>query len=200
MNKEELLKEIEGRSKVIIELGCGPNKKNGTIGIDIIDLPGVDYVANLEEGLPFLPDNSVDEFHSRHVLEHVDNFELLMKDIHRVLKPGGRKVIAVPHFANPHYYSDFTHKRFFGLYTFDYFSQPENQLRRKVPAFYVQFHFKVIHRKLIFKSPDFLIRHFFKSILQKIFNSNSWWQEWYEESFCYIFPCQEIEFIIEPEK
>lgn len=201
MNREELVAHIQSLPKVIVELGCGPDKQTGAIGIDHLPLPGVDFVADLEGGLPFLPDNSVDEFFSRHVLEHIENFEFLMKEIHRTIRPGGVKRIYVPHFSNPHYYSDFTHKRFFGLYSFDYFSRPAHQLRRKVPAFYVDFHFKVVNRRLIFKSPDFPLRHFFKSkILEPIFNLNSWWQEWYEESFCYIFPCQEIEFIIEPEK
>lgn len=201
MTTEKLLKSIEGSENVVIEIGCGPNKMKGAIGIDIIKLPGVDYVADLENGLPFLPDKSVDEFHSRHVLEHVVNFELLMREIHRTLKPGGKKFIAVPHFSNPYYYSDYTHKRFFGLYSFEYFSHSENQLKRKVPAFYVDFHFKVIHRKLIFNSPTFPLRHFFKKrILENIFNLSSWWQELYEECFCYIFPCQEIQYIIQPEK
>lgn len=201
MEKDELLRQISSLKKVIIELGCGPNKMKGAIGIDHLPLGGVDFVADLEQGLPFLPDNSIDEIHSRHVLEHVQNFEQLMKDIHRVLKPGGKKIIIVPHFSNPHFYSDYTHKSFFGLYSFDYFSRPQNQLKRKVPSFYLNFHFKVTYRKLKFKSPDFLIRHLFKKhVLQNFFNINSWFQEWYEESFCYIFPCQEIEFVIEPEK
>lgn len=201
MEKQELLKLIYGRDKVIVELGCGINKKEGAIGIDHLPLEGVDYVANLENGLPFLPDNCVDEIYTRHVLEHVGNFQQLMKEIHRVLKPGGKKVIIVPHFSNPHFYSDFTHKSFFGLYSFDYFSRPAHQLRRKVPSFYLDYYYKVTHRKLVFKSPDFFLRHMFKKyFLQNFFNINSWFQEWYEESFCYIFPCQEIEFILEPEK
>lgn len=201
MNQEDLLKKINSTDKVVIELGCGTSKMEHAIGIDVLNLPGVDYVANLEEGLKFLPDNSVDEIHSSHFLEHIQNFELLLRDIHRVLKPTGKKYIAVPHFSNPYYYSDYTHKRFFGLYTFDYFSHPEDQLRRKVPAFYVDFHFKTLKRKLIFNSPPFPIRHFFKKrVLEKIFNLNSWWQELYEESFSYIFPCQEIQYIIQPKK
>ena len=201
MTTEQLLKHIEEAEKVIIEMGCGPDKMEGAIGIDIIDLQGVDYVADLEKGLSFLPDNSVDEYHSRHVLEHVGNFEQLMKEIYRTLKPGGKKYIAVPHFSNPYYYSDYTHKRFFGLYSFEYFNRPENQLKRKVPSFYVNFHFRVVKRRLIFNSPTFPLRHFFKKrILENFFNMSSWWQELYEEWFCYIFPCQEVQYVIQPEK
>jgi predicted SAM-dependent methyltransferase len=38
---------------IIIELGCGPRKKPGRIGIDILDLQEVDIVADLNEGFPF---------------------------------------------------------------------------------------------------------------------------------------------------
>ena len=198
---EELLKEIKSRSKVVIELGCGPNPPREVIGIDHLDLPGVHFVTNLEEGLAMIPDNSIDEIHSRHFMEHIQNFDGLLRDIHRILKQGGKNFVVVPHFANPYYYSDYTHKRFFGLYSFDYFSRVENQLVRKVPAFYDDLKFKVIKRKIIFKSPDFPIRNFFKNrILQPVFNSSSFMQELYEGSFCWQFPCQELEFEMIPEK
>ncbi|MGK7391179.1 MAG: class I SAM-dependent methyltransferase [Candidatus Cyclobacteriaceae bacterium M2_1C_046] len=201
MNQKDLLAKINSTEKVIIELGCGTTKMENAIGIDALDLPGVDFVTNLENGLPFLPDNSVDEIHSSHFLEHIENFEVLLREIHRVLKPNGKKFIAVPHFSNPYYYSDYTHKRFFGLYTFDYFSLEKDQLKRKVPAFYVDYHFKTLRRKLIFNSPPFPVRHAFKKrILQNIFNLSSWWQELYEENFAYIFPCQEIQYLIQPIK
>ena len=61
---EQLLKEIAGRDKVVIELGCGPNPPQNIIGIDHLALEGVHYVTNLEEGLKMIPDNSVDELHS----------------------------------------------------------------------------------------------------------------------------------------
>jgi len=64
---------IDGGEKIIIELGCGPRKKEGRIGIDAVDLPGVDIVADLEKGFPFLPDNSVDQIHCRSFLEHIKN-------------------------------------------------------------------------------------------------------------------------------
>jgi predicted SAM-dependent methyltransferase len=199
--QEELLAQIAARPKVVIELGCGPNPPANVIGIDHFALPGVHFVTNLEEGLAMIPDNSIDEIHSHHFMEHIQNFEGLMCDIHRILKPGGKNVVFVPHFSNPHYYSDYTHKRFFGLYTFDYFSSPENQLSRKVPSFYNEFKFNVIKRKLIFKTPEFvLLNQFNKRILQPLFNANSFMQELYEGTFCWRFPCRELQFEMIPEK
>jgi predicted SAM-dependent methyltransferase len=65
--KIDLNQAISSRGPVIIELGCGPKKKPGRIGVDKINLPNVDIVAGLEQGLPFLPDNSVDQIHCRSV-------------------------------------------------------------------------------------------------------------------------------------
>jgi len=124
------------KRRLIIELGCGKNKKKGRIGIDRLDLPGVDIVADLEDGLTFLPDCSVDEIHSRSFFEHVQNFEELVAEVVRVLKKNGKCFVFVPHFSNPYYYSDYTHNKFMGLYTFYYFVESKYQLQRKVPSFY----------------------------------------------------------------
>jgi hypothetical protein len=61
MTTEEFLKEIQKKDVVRIDLGCGPNKKDGYFGVDMLPLKGVDLVTDLEKGLPFIPDNSVDE-------------------------------------------------------------------------------------------------------------------------------------------
>ena len=45
------------------------------------------------------PDNFVDLVLSSHTLEHVWNDEALLQEFHRVLKPGGRLVVVVPHDA-----------------------------------------------------------------------------------------------------
>lgn len=103
---------FDSGKRVVVELGCGPRKKEGRIGIDKLDLPNVDIVSDLEDGLSFMPDKSVDEIHCRSILEHIENFENLVRDIVRVLKSNGTARVFVPHFSNPYYYSDYTHKRF----------------------------------------------------------------------------------------
>lgn len=67
-----------------IDLGCGPNKKNGTVGIDYIAYPGVDYVLNLEKDLLPLPDSSVDYIYSSHFLEHIDDPFQLFTEVSRI--------------------------------------------------------------------------------------------------------------------
>lgn len=185
--------------QVIVELGCGPKKAPGRIGVDMVALPGVDIVADLENGLRFLEDNSVDELHARSLLEHIENFAQLMEEIMRVVKNDGKVHIFVPHFSNPFFYSDYTHSKFFGLYTFYYFVNHGKQLRRKVPTFYGDLRFEVVSLRLIFRSRFRGIR-LLKKMLEKIINSNSWFQEFYEENLCYFFPCYGIEVVLSPDK
>ncbi len=188
---------LNSGGRVRVELGCGEKKKPGCIGVDIIDFDAVDIVADIESGLGFLPDNSVDEIHSRSNLEHIANFEGLMREILRVLKKDGKAHIFVPHFSNPHYYSDFTHLRFFGLYSFYYFVPAEKQLKRKVPVFYTDMRINILSIRLKFRSSFRLLKPL-KSIFGRIINSSSFMQEYYEENLCYIFPANGIELVFEP--
>ena len=149
----------------------------------------------------FIPNNSVDEYITSHFLEHVQNFELLLSEIFRTLKPGGIIRIIVPHFSNPYFYSDYTHKRFFGLYTFDYFSDGTNSLRRRVPVYNATFQFTILSRKLVFKSPNFqFINLIKKHFWTRIFNSCKFMQAWYEEGYTKYLSCYEMKFILQAKK
>ena len=76
-------------NKLKIDIGCGKNKKEGYIGIDIDPESNADVFASALN-LPF-DDNSVDEVHSRHMVEHLnpDEAEKFFNEIYRVLKIGG---------------------------------------------------------------------------------------------------------------
>ena len=41
------------RKGVVLDIGCGPLKQIGTVGVDHRALPGVDVVCDFERGLPF---------------------------------------------------------------------------------------------------------------------------------------------------
>jgi ubiquinone/menaquinone biosynthesis C-methylase UbiE len=194
----DLEKIISSAEPVIIELGCGPKKKPGRITIDKVDIPHVNIVADIEDGLGFLPDRSVDEIHCRSVLEHIKNFENVIKEIVRVLKKNGRAHIFVPHFSNPYYYSDFTHVRFFGLYTFYYFVDAKYQLKRKVPHFYTDIRIRIVSQRMKFRS-SFKILNPFKKLLGRFINLHTLLQEYYEENLCYLFPCHGIEIVFTPD-
>lgn len=193
----DLENTLKRNDPVIVELGSGAKKKQGTITVDKVDLPNVDIVADLENGLAFLPDNSVNEIHCRSVLEHIENFENLIREIIRVLKKEGKAHIFVPHFSNPHYYSDYTHKRTFGLYTFYYFVDTDRQLKRKVPNFYSDIRMVIVSQQLKFRSMFSLLNPF-KKLFGWFINLHPLLQVYYEENLCYVFPCHGIEIVFKP--
>jgi SAM-dependent methyltransferase len=102
------------------------HKKHGYIGLDSIQLDGVDFVIDLEiDNLPF-PDASVDEANASHFLEHIRNLFHVTDEVYRVLKPGGIFTIEVPLFPYTGAIKDPTHVRFFIPETFDYLDNAWN--------------------------------------------------------------------------
>jgi len=190
--KIDLNKVASSGRPVVLDIGCGKHKRPGAIGIDKVDLPGVDIIADVEEGLTFLPDGFADEIYTCSFLEHVQNFENLMCEMVRVLKRDGKAIVRVPHFSNPYYYSDPTHKRFFGLYSFYYFVDSKYQMMRKVPDYYFPVKIRILSQKIIFDSP-FLLGKIIKRPMQIILNLSSFIQEFYEENLCYLLPCSAVE-------
>lgn len=190
----DLEAKINGPDPLIVELGCGRKERPGRITIDKADMPHVNIVADIEDGLGYLPDKSIDEIHCRSVLEHIEHFEKLMSEIVRVLKDTGTAHIFVPHFSNPYYYSDFTHTRFFGLYTFYYFVESGSQLKRKVPDYYTNLRIRVISQRLVFRSA-FKLLNPAKKLFGWLINRHHLLQEFYEENLCYAFPCHGIEIV-----
>ena len=184
---------VKDKEKIIIELGPGEKKIfNNAIGIDRFKKPSVDFLADLNKGLTFIEDNTVEEIHAYHVLEHVRNLEFLMQEIYRVLKPNGRFCASVPHFSNPYFYSDYTHVNFWGLYSPVYFSK-NNIFQRSIPQYYNKINFTLINVELKFSSP-FRVRNKIKKLFEIAFNSSCYMQELYEENLTGVFPCHEIKF------
>src|SRR5256885_7931217 len=69
-------------------------------------------------------------FPSPTLFRSVQQLVPLLAELHRVARAAARLEFIVPHFSNPRYYSDPTHIRFFGLYTFYYFCDDADQPAR----------------------------------------------------------------------
>jgi len=182
-----------------LNLGVGRRPRDGYYGLDWIEMPGVDVVADLNEPFTELPDSSVEAIYTHHTFEHVVNFLPLLKEVHRVVVPGGRVEVVVPHFSNPYGYSDPTHVRFFGLYTFYYFADEADQPRRKVPAFYLPERFAVesIDITLI---PTLLLFKPVRRLATRVVNSSMWLLDWYERSWCRHFPADSMRYVLRVKK
>jgi len=182
-----------------IDLGCGVSKSDGHIGVDRLLLPEVDVVADLEAPLPFLTD-SVDALYSKSVLEHLTELELALSEIHRVVKTDGVVHILVPHFSSPFGFSDYTHRRFFGYFTFDYFVPASDQKsRRKVPDFYTTFKFRILSKRLQFDTYIPPLRPLLR-LWEWLVNSSELAALVYESLLCYVVPCYSIEVRLTPLK
>lgn len=113
-----------------LDLGCGQNKKGSDwIGCDQYRMPGVDKVFNLGSGKWPFKDNSVDEAHCSHTIEHLTNFNGKWERVHffnelyRVLKPGAKCLLVFPHWCSNRYYGDPTHAEPFSEMGFYYLSR-----------------------------------------------------------------------------
>jgi len=78
-----------------LHLGCGDNYLEGWVNADHEAKADVDI--DLEQYPYPWADGSADEILMEHVLEHLSQPELCIKEVHRLLKSGGRVIIAVPH-------------------------------------------------------------------------------------------------------
>ena len=165
--------------KVIVNLGCGKDKKPEEIGVDIMAGPNVDVVADLNiYPMPF-EDNSVDIIRSSHCFEHLNNLVALMEDIHRILKPGGLLEFTVPHVSNIDYYRDPTHIRPFTLGTMDYF------VKGQQPFKYTNVEFEYLKKVLTFGG----------GLRGKIGELLAWLSvRRYEKYYCWKYPCYEIHY------
>jgi SAM-dependent methyltransferase len=107
-------------NKVIVNLGCGKARIPNSIGVDRVKIENyVDILHDLNVvPYPFKND-SIDEIHFYHVLEHLHDPIKKLEEIHRILKPGGILYMRVPHFSSMGAYTDITHVRPFGYYSFD---------------------------------------------------------------------------------
>ena len=99
----------------ILDLGCGENKVPNSIGLDNVQLPGVDVEHDLLD-FPYPFDNeSIDKIYLRHVIEHfaIENINFIMNECNRILKNDGLLVITVPHVFSISAFIDPTHRSFF---------------------------------------------------------------------------------------
>lgn len=95
-----------------IDIGCGPNKKEGFFGVDIIKFDGVDQVFDIRLSRWPWEDNSVDEIYSSHFVEHLEARERVsfVNESYRVLKAGAKMELRFPHWSSAMAYGDLTHK------------------------------------------------------------------------------------------
>lgn len=103
-----------------LNLGSGSAPREDMVNVDLVALPEVDVVHDLDVAPWPWPDGSVGEIVAQDVFEHVSNPIVFMTESHRVLETGGGLLIKSPHWKHQDAYTDPTHKRFCTEHTWDY--------------------------------------------------------------------------------
>jgi SAM-dependent methyltransferase len=101
-----------------LNLGCGQFKKEEYINLDKDPQLDPDVLHDLNQFPYPFSDSSFDLIEADHVLEHLEDPFLVMKELHRILKSNGRLIIKTPHFSRGFTHPD--HKRGFDV-TFPYY-------------------------------------------------------------------------------
>lgn len=124
-----------------LNLGSGPDRRSGYVNLDRVAMPEVDVAGTLDPAaLPFA-DGRFGLVLCVDVLEHVDVVPAL-REIHRVLAPGGVVVVSAVHFTSRNLYIDPTHVRGFSVRTFEFFAPSAgNRPRNWHRSYYFDFAF-----------------------------------------------------------
>ncbi len=112
--------------KRVLHLGCGTSKLPGSVGVDMLKLPGVDVVHDLDQTPWPFENGSFDIILAHSVLEHLSSVVDFMQEAHRVGKAGARLVVCVPYFRSVDSFDDPTHRHFFTARSMDYFLNDGN--------------------------------------------------------------------------
>lgn len=170
-----------------LNVGCGHLAREGWVNLDIAALPGVDLVHDLDSGPLPAADGAFDEIECMDVLEHVRELPDVMRELHRVLAPGGRLVIEGPHFTSYTWPTDPTHRRAFAINTFEFFCGQGIHDR----DYYFDFRFsQVAVRRICFQRVRWLP---WNRLVERIVNRHRKMQAVYEASFlARIFPAHYV--------
>lgn len=118
--------QIDARNaKSILDVGCGQNKFEGAIGIDGNPRSHADVIHDLGVFPYPFQNNQFDLIVCRHVIEHLPDVMGFVSELHRITKPGGRLKILTPHYTNPDWATDPTHRNHFNSYSFTCFMPKE---------------------------------------------------------------------------
>lgn len=111
----DLRRELAGFSGRLLDVGCGNSPFRHLLDPATTQYQGVDVAAAADFGyrnpdtayydghaLPF-PDASFDAVQCTEVLEHIPDPTETIREIHRVLRPGGRLFVTIPWSARFHY-------------------------------------------------------------------------------------------------
>jgi SAM-dependent methyltransferase len=181
-------------SNKILDVGCGPAKQTGSIGIDQFDLPGVDIVCNLNEVWP-LPDSSFDSVVFRHSIVHLRSLEAALREARRVCRLGGTIEIISPHFSSDNAFTDPTMNFSTGYRTMDYYCANGSMIY----GYYGQIGLRIRTQKIhLYRAELKTIRHRLVACLfWPLDGLANVFPRFYEKFLCFVLRANEVRFVLE---
>lgn len=101
---------IRGKQPWKLNVGCGMNRLDGFVNVDKEVTAKADELWDIEQPWP-VASGSVDEISANHVMEHLRDLKTFIQEAYRVMVPGGKFEIAVPHHCSNNFWGDPTHVR-----------------------------------------------------------------------------------------
>lgn len=138
-----------------LHLGCGTTILPDAVNVDLVALPGVDVVHDLDSAPWPWDDGTAENIGAFHLFEHLAAPITFMTECWRVLAEGGHLAIVVPYWKDPGAFTDPTHRRFCTENTFDYWidGQPLNKVLGPAygspPAVFAKEHLEVFEGREI---------------------------------------------------
>ena len=176
----------------ILDVGCGANKIEGAIGLDNNPRTNADVIHDLGE-IPYpFPDNEFDLVVASHVVEHVPDVMAFIGELHRVTRVGGTIRLLTPHYTNPDWANDPTHRNHINSYTFNTFMPG-----RQVFDFYTDIQLKPLKCYVSLAGLWRTIGIEFLVNLDQRMPSMRFLRKFWEQYLSYIFRGKELQFEFE---
>ena len=176
----------------VVDIGCGPNKTPGALGVDRVDCEGVDVIVDLAIFPWPFEDGEFDVVISNHFLEHCEDLETTISELHRITKRDTGSIrVRCPHYSSWNYYADITHRTPFSIRSFDHFLLNDSTGYN----YYSAVKFNLNRRRIHFVSPK--AKHNPWKWLGIDYLANKY-SRFYERLFAFTIPCTEVEFDLSP--
>jgi SAM-dependent methyltransferase len=187
IHSDRYLKQLARAEQLVVErrgigldLGCGDRKQEGFVGMDVRALDDVDITWDIEKFPWPVPDACCHTVVASHIVEHIKPWFTipLFDEAWRVLKEGGKFLVATPYAGSPGFWQDPTHCNGFSHVTFQYFDptyplyaiyKPKPfRIAKGFPAFQVGGQLEIIMFKLADHSMEFYLEEAIKGKLNEI--------------------------------
>jgi SAM-dependent methyltransferase len=168
--------------RTILHLGSGKKYYPEAINVDLVAATKPDLVHNLDVTPWPLLESHFREVWAYDVVEHLADVVKAMEEIHRVSADGAVVKITVPHFSCVNAFSDPTHRHYFSVASFNYFTG-DNEF-----DFYTDRRFKRRVASIVFR-PTWV-----NKVIARLAKR---WPSEYERGWAWIFPAWFLYFELE---